>query len=152
MALAACNSQPDPSTATAPAAVTAGPATPTAHIPTVVVPTASGETGVVTGRILIAATGAPMAGVRVYLAERVFLTPGPDYVISLTEQGSPHTTADVDGFFALAAPPSDHYSLVVWTAVDSRVVADPNDTTKELSVQLAANQTLELGDLTINWP
>jgi hypothetical protein len=151
MALAACGPRTNTSDATPPAAVTTGPASPVAIIPTVVVPTASAETGVATGRIVIAATGAPMAGVRVYLATRVYLTPGPDFVIELKDETSPHANADADGFFAIAAPPGS-YALVMWTAIDSRVIADPADTTKELDVQLAANHTVELGDLTVNWP
>jgi len=152
VALAACGPRVDqPLDATESPVPLAVPASPTAHIPTVVVPTPSSESGVVTGRIIVALTGEPMAGVRVYLANRVFLTPGPDYVLSLTDESSPHATADADGFFAIAAPPKN-YALVVWTALDSKVVADPADNTKEIDVNVVANRTLELGDLVVNWP
>jgi hypothetical protein len=92
-----------------------------------------------------------MPGITVYLGRRVALEPGPGYVISHTQSGSPHTTSDAGGNFAVAAPPGE-YALIVWTPINAKVIADPADGTKELVVVLSAGMTSSLGDVIVDWP
>jgi len=145
--LTACAADP-----TATALGTSAPNTPAGTpIPTMLVPTPSAETGVVTGQLLLSLDNAPLDGYIVYLGKATPLEPGDEYVITLKEQESPHIAADGEGRFALAAEPGI-YALVVWTPFHSKVLADPSDPTRELSVELAAGETVEVGVLIVDWP
>ena len=145
--LTACAADP---TATAPA--TSAPNTPAGTpVPTMLVPTPSAETGVVIGQILLSLDNSPLDGYIVYLGKATPLQPGDEYVITLKEQESPHIAADGEGRFALASEPGT-YALVVWTPFHSKVLADPNDPTRELSIELVAGETVDVGALLVDWP
>lgn len=109
-------------------------------------PTPGNETGVVIGQLISQETGEPLAFYTVYLGTIVHLTPGPDYMYSLQEKSSPHTSADSMGQFALGNVTPGEYILFVWTPFNASVMIDP-DTDKELIVNAEAGQTLDLGVL-----
>jgi len=146
--IAGCAADP---TATVPAATSAANTPAGTPAATMLVPTPSAETGVVTGQILLSLDNSPLAGYIVYLGKATPLDPGDEYVITLKEQESPHIAADDDGRFALAAEPGI-YALVVWTPFHSKVLPDPQDPTREFSVELTAGQTEDVGALVISWP
>ncbi len=149
-ALATACSSPPALTATAPATSAADLPTATS-LPTMAVPTPSADLGVVTGQVLVKASGSPLNGHIIYLGNIVPLDPPPAYTITITQEGSPHIAADPEGRFAFSAPPAT-YALLVWTPFDSKVVADPLDSTKELLVVVTAGEVTDLGTILVEWP
>jgi len=119
-------------------------------IPTVVIPKPDEKNGVVVGQLVLRGSGAPLAALPVYLGQTLPLEPGPGYLVTFQEKSSPHTTADGDGRFALAAPPGA-YVFIIWTPFHSRVVMNPA-TNKEWEVSVKAGETTNVGKIEAEWP
>ena len=114
--------------------------------PPFVVPAPSEGKGVVVGQMIDANTGDPMAYVYVYLGKRIALTPGPGYTYGLQEKSSPHTQTNDQGQFAIGDVEPGSYLVMIFTPRSVSVVMQPNSD-KELEVNVAAGDTLELGEL-----
>jgi hypothetical protein len=167
-------SQPDP--ATTPAASSAGETAPTqgeqagggataAVAPAVALPTSTGpvptvittipapaaDTAVVTGVVFSTNMNAPLSQIGIYLGEYMYLTPGPEYMVTMRQQSSPHTIADSNGRFLIADVPPGKYPLLLWTPFNSYVVPDETGE-KELVVEVVAGEVIDLGELQIAWP
>ena len=114
--------------------------------PPFVVPTPSEGNGVVVGQMIDANTGEPMAYVYVYLGKKILLTPGPGYTYGLQEKSSPHIQTNDQGQFAISDVEPGSYLVMIFTPRSVSVVMQPNSD-KELEVNVAAGDTLELGEL-----
>lgn len=127
--------------------------TPSGSDPTVIttLPAPGTDTGIVTGSVFSTNVNAPLSSVGVYLGEYMYLTPGPDYMITMREQGSPHTLADANGRFVIDKVPPGEYPLLLWTPFNSKVVPDAEGT-KELIVTVEAGKVTDLGEIRIEFP
>lgn len=109
-----------------------------------VVPTASADSGVVTGKLLNIETKEPIAFQSVYLAKKNFLTPGPGYTYTLKENSSPHSLTNEEGAFAIGNVPPGDYILMIFTPFGSTVVMQPNSD-RELDLVVTAGLVLDIG-------
>lgn len=114
-------------------------------------PTPDPETGVVTGRAISSTTGTALAAQGIYLGERLMLTPGPGYLLTLQQESSPHTTTDEAGGFTLLGVPPGEYALILWTPFKSRVALDSSGLV-ELRVVVQAGRVTDLGSIEVDWP
>ncbi|MFC1878501.1 hypothetical protein ACFLZW_01180 [Chloroflexota bacterium] len=115
----------------------------------IVVPEPGADTGVVTGYIFETETGDPMAFTTIYLAMKVFLTPGPGYTINIMQDNSPHSLSDGDGRFALENVPPGDYVLMAWSMFGASVVMD---TTRagEMLITVKAGEVVDVGKVQTN--
>ena len=123
---------------------------PTDVLPTYVIPEPDEENGVIVGQLVMLDSGAPMAGLPVYLGQFLPMDPEPAYMVTVQEKTSPHTTSDGDGNFALSAAPGD-YVLIIWTPINSHVLMNPA-TNKEWEVSVKAGETINIGKIKAEWP
>lgn len=126
---------------------------PVATAPAVITtpPTPAQDSGVVVGRLVSRAASSPLASQTVYLGERLPLEPGPGYLITLEQEGSPHTTTDANGRFVFASISPGDYPLIIWTPFRSLVVPDAGGQ-EEFTVTVTAGGTTDLGELQVDWP
>lgn len=111
-----------------------------------VVPTASADSGVVTGKLINSETGNPIAFQSVYLGMKNYLTPGPGYTYTLQENSSPHSLTNEDGEFAIANVPPGEYILMIFTPFGATVVMQPNSD-RELDLVVTAGKVLDIGTM-----
>jgi hypothetical protein len=109
------------------------------------------DTGVVVGRLFSSKMDAPLSDMGIYLGEYTYLTPGPEHLISVRQEGSPHTNTDANGYFAIVDIPPGSYPLLAWTPFTSYVVPDESGL-QELVVEVIAGQVTDLGEIQIYWP
>ena len=149
--LFACSEKasPNPPTTVIPAQVT-GPPGQTA-VPETTLPAPGKDTGIVTGYLLSKETDSPLPNMGVYLGEYIYLTPGPDYLVSLRQEGSPHSATDGSGRFVITEVPPGDYPIIAWTPFSSYVVPDEKGES-ELVVNVQAGQIIDVGELIIDWP
>lgn len=110
------------------------------------IPTPGAGTGVVIGQLLNNKTKEPLKFQSIYLAVKIYLTPGPSYSIGVQEKSSPHTMSDKEGRFAIGNVPPGSYLVMVWTPWQASVVIDPNTNT-DLEITVRAGQTVDIGQL-----
>lgn len=116
-----------------------------------VLPTPGKDTGVVTGYLISKDTADPLSNMGVYLGEYIYLTPGPDYLVTLRQEGSPHSATDGSGRFVITEVPPGDYPIIAWTPFSSYVVPDEKGES-ELVVSVQAGQIIDVGELIIDWP
>ena len=83
-----------------------------------------------------------MGGFAIYLGERLPLSPGDQYAITIQQNSSPHVEIDLSGYFAFTDVKPGTYALVLWTPIKSQVIANPKDPTKELEVVMTTGRSL----------
>jgi hypothetical protein len=110
------------------------------------IPAPDDESGVVIGQLIDIDTNELLAGQSVYLGQKIFHTPGPDYSIGVQEMSSPHTIANSEGRFALGDVEPGEYVILVWTPFNAYIITDPI-TNIEVQVRVNAGETLDLGVL-----
>ena len=118
---------------------------------TVTVPAPDNNTGVITGRLFSTKMGAPLSKMGVYLGEYIYLTPGPDYMVSLRQESSPHTITDAGGNFLIVDVQPGEYPIIAWTPINSYVIPGESGE-KELVIVVVAGQVTDLGEIRIDWP
>jgi hypothetical protein len=116
-----------------------------------VIPTPEEDAGVVIGEVFSVTADSPLAGQAIYLGERVPLSPGPGYLVTIQQQASPHVISDEKGRFVFSDIPPGDYPILVWTPFNSYVVPDAKGK-RELSVVVEAGKITNLGRIEINWP
>lgn len=116
------------------------------------IPAPDEETGVVTGKVFSTKMNAPLSQIGIYLGEYMYLTPGPGYLVTMTQNGSPHTVADGEGRFALDKIKPGDYPLILWTPFNSHVIHEEEDQTKDLVVTVKAGEVTDLGEIRVEWP
>ena len=115
------------------------------------VPAPGSDTGVVTGSFFSTKMNAPLSQIGVYLGDYMYLTPGPHYLVTIREQGSPHTMSDNQGRFVIDKVPPGKYPLMLYTPFNSLVIPDQKGE-KELAVEVKAGQVTDVGELKVDFP
>jgi hypothetical protein len=90
-----------------------------------VIPPPGDETGVVTGRLVIAESDDPYYAT-LYLAGTIAPS-DPDYppLIGFSEQTDPKAVQDENGVFLFVDVPPGEYALLIWSPVGNVVIEDP---------------------------
>ncbi|HPH98064.1 MAG TPA: hypothetical protein PKW33_18010 [Anaerolineaceae bacterium] len=114
--------------------------------PTEVPPAPDANTGVITGRLLDIQTNASITNVMVAVGNIVYLTPGPDYVVSMDEKVAPRGSTDPEGRFTIGGITPGRYVLLIWTPHHTTAVLDPS--TRQLRmIDVPAGVVTDLGDI-----
>lgn len=102
-------------------------------------------TGIIIGVIKIEHTDQPMAGVELYLARHIGITPDtPMY--SIEPESAPRATVEDNGWFIFTDVPPGRYAIVVWNPLNSFLVRNPV-TGSELVVDVQPDQVHNVGIL-----
>jgi hypothetical protein len=109
-----------------------------------------GDTGGVIGYLRLSENQSPIVGVGIYLGKILPLDPGPEFLITLEENESPHTRTDDDGYFEIINVPPGEYPIIVWTPMRSQVIADISGE-RELIVIIEAGKETNLGIIEVDW-
>jgi hypothetical protein len=120
-------------------------------VETSILPTPNQETGVVVGYLISRITNSPLVAQTVYLGEFLPMEPGSNYLVTLEVEGSPHTKTDDQGRFVFAEIAPGDYPLIVWTPFRSKVVTMSPDE-RALAVTVRAGESLDLGQVEVEWP
>ncbi len=115
------------------------------------IPTPVPTKGAITGQLISRKSGSPIGGLIVYLGNISYLQPDSIPVITMRQQGSPHTMADESGHFAFLNVEPGTYALILWTPINSSVIDDP-ETGKAFLVTVEAGVITELGKITVILP
>lgn len=102
-------------------------------------------TGIIIGVIKVEHTNLPMAGVELYLARHIGITPDtPMY--SMEPDSAPHATVGDNGQFVFKDVPPGRYAIVVWNPLNSFLARDPA-TGRELVIDVQPDQVYNVGTL-----
>lgn len=115
-------------------------------------PKPDSTTGLVTGRLIHRISQTPLQGQAVYVGDLVPLNLGPEFLITLQQNSSPHDMIDQNGYFAIGGVKPGTYGLIIWNPVSSTVIPDASNPGQELRVTVQAGQTLDLGEIAIDMP
>jgi hypothetical protein len=121
------------------------------EFPNVTFPTPSPQKGVIIGRLISSTDQLPIKNHLIYLGEYLYLTPGPDYLITLQIRNSDHVSTNEQGIFIFTDVEPAQYPMILWTPGQSLVVPE-KDSQNELLVDVQAGKTTDLGDLFVVWP
>jgi hypothetical protein len=109
-----------------------------------VVPTPTGDTGVVTGQLLTEQDQKPFINV-LYLANTITAEQeGFAPIISLSEDTAPVAKQDIDGRFYFEGIPPGSYALALWGPLTSLIITEPDSDTY-LVFEVQAGETIDLG-------
>lgn len=114
------------------------------------IPIPNEDTSVVFGEIQSLTTDEPIAFSKIYLASKVFLDSGDSYVLSFTENESPHSQTNKAGEFAISLIPPGEYVMVLATPIDIYPVLDESG--EKVEINLSKGESLDLGLLYGKWP
>lgn len=120
-------------------------------IPTTTLPSPKRDTGIVTGILFSRTINTAPPIISLFLGEYMYLTPGPDYMITHRQKSSPNTTTETTGRFIFNNVPPGDYPLIAWTPFYSHIISD-KDGKKELVVHVEAGKIIDLGLIEVDWP
>lgn len=152
--IAGCTAQsaaPSASPTSATASETGSTSTTQTESPSTPVTSDGGLTGGVSGVIYSTTMKAPMKAYLIYLAEKLPLTPGPKYLLTIQQNGSPHAETDAEGHFHMEGVGPGDYALIIWTPQTSYVIPDASGK-NELPVVVQKGEITDLGLINIDWP
>jgi len=114
------------------------------------IPEADPETGIVHAQVYSYTTNEVLPDVKIYLADKVPLEPGPGYTISFQEKSSLHAqTNDRGEFLILDINPGEYIPIMV---TPFGIFPLANDETDEIELVVEAGQIYDLGSTSVNWP
>jgi hypothetical protein len=140
-----------PTSPTEPAEVSEVEPATTAPATTLTVPTPSPDAGVIVGTIFSTKMNGPLPNMGVYLGEYMYMTPGPDYLVTIRQESSLHTFTDSQGRFVFENVPPGKYPILLWTPFSSHVIPDEKHE-KELVVEITAGKVTDLDLIEVEWP
>ena len=114
------------------------------------IPTPSSGSSVISGHLFSVGEDLPARLVRIYFATKTLLTPGPGYMLSYEEVGSPNIQTDETGLFVITDILPGEYFLIMVTPVNSYSVID--DDGNQVIVVAEEGKTYDLGKLYVDWP
>ncbi len=108
------------------------------------------ERGGVVGYLHSSGNQSPIVGIGIYLGKILPLDPGPEFLITIEENESPHSRTDNEGYFEISDVPPGEYPIIVWTPFKSQVVADDSGE-RELIVIIETGKVTDLGVIEVEW-
>jgi hypothetical protein len=136
---------------TSPAGVAEADPSNAAPATTLTVPTPGPDAGVIVGTVFSTKMNGPLPNMGVYLGEYMYMTPGPDYLVTIRQESSQHTFTDSEGRFVFDNVPPGKYPILLWTPFSSHVIPDEKRE-KELVVEVTAGKVIDLDQLEVDWP
>lgn len=116
----------------------------------VVIPTPSGDTGVVHGIVLKQATSQPFDdGLDLFLAEVLRNAAGERSMAGLDRQVAPQATKDASGAFVFTDVAPGEYALIASSPLSQVLVPDMKDPTKDTLVIVEAGQSYDIGTVVL---
>lgn len=115
-----------------------------------ITPVAEKDTGVIVGLVSSYSSQKPLAKVKIYLANKVPLEPGPGYVISFQEKSSPQTDTNSQGQYLITKIPPGEYVILMVTPFGTYPLA--NDETDQIELDIKAGDVVDVGLAYVNWP
>lgn len=116
------------------------------------VPAPKPGNGHLRGRLDNIATNKPLAGATLRLGALLMLTPGPDFMVNVSQTDSPLALTADDGSFVFTNVAPGRYVIVLMVALESRFVGEPGQPNKERLVEVSADKTTDLGVVQIPAP
>ncbi len=115
-----------------------------------IIPEADPASGIVYGQIYSYTTNEVLPNVKIYLAEKVPLEPGPGYTIAFQEKNSPNAQTNSRGEFLIEEVNPGNYIPIMATPFGIFPLA--NEETNEIELIVEAGQIYNLGGTSVNWP
>ncbi len=125
---------------------------PPQHAAPTAVPAPKPGSGNLRGNLANITTHKPLAGATLRLGALLMLTPGPDFMVNVSQTESPLALTADDGSFVFANIPPGKYVIVMMIGLESRFVGEPGQPNKERLVEVSADKTVDLGLVEIPEP
>jgi len=115
-----------------------------------IIPTPSLVYGVAYGRLISLINNEPIQYSKVYFGRKIEVENEDDYLISIQEKLSPHNISTQNGYFVISDITSGEYILVLATPIGSYPIT--NMLGEQVEVTIKGGDSLDLGDVFVNWP
>lgn len=119
-------------------------------IPPIEIPTPSADSGVIQGMIYSLTNDEPITYTKIYLATKIPVDPGDEYMVTIQENSSPHTQSTANGEFIISDIEPGEYILVLVTPVSTLPILDKNK--EQIEFTIGAGEFIEFEDVYANWP
>jgi hypothetical protein len=116
----------------------------------IVIPEPNPDFGIVHGIVNSLSIEDMVAYTKVYLATKVPVEPGDEYIISVQENSSPHTQTNGNGEFVISEIPPGDYVLVLVTPVSTFPIL--TESGEQIELLIEGGELIDLGDIFTNWP
>jgi hypothetical protein len=128
----------------------AGENPPEEDITPIVIPTPNADSGVVHGMIYSLTNDEPISYTKIYLATKIPVDPGDEYMVSIQENSSPHAQSNSNGEFVITDIEPGEYILVLVTPISTLPILDINNEQIEFSIE--AGELIDFNDIYAYWP
>lgn len=109
------------------------------------IPTPLTTKGTISGQLVSATPQESIAGLVIYAATILPLTPGPDHMINVDLANSPKDLVREDGQFAINNVEPGEYVLMLWAPHSSSFVPDAQNPDAQLTIRVWAGQIVDIG-------
>ena len=123
---------------------------PEEDIPVIEIPTPSTDSGVIYGMIYSLTNEDPITFTKIYLATKIPVDPGDEYMVSIQENSSPHAQSNSNGEFVITDIEPGEYILVLVTPISTLPILDINNEQIEFSIE--AGELIDFNDIYAYWP
>lgn len=124
--------------------------TPTNDYKKLEIPSPNPDTGIVYGKLLSLTTDENLSFSNVYLAEKIIMDSTGEFILSYTENSSPHTQTNSSGEFLITEIPPGEYILVLVTPIDTFPIVD--DLGDQIELIIGGGESINLSDNYAKWP
>lgn len=119
-------------------------------IPPIEIPTPSADSGVIHGMIYSLTNDEPITYTKIYLATKIPVDPGDEYMVSIQENSSPHAQSNGNGEFLITDIEPGEYILVLVTPVSTLPILDIND--EQIEFIIEAGDFIDFNEIYAYWP
>ena len=119
-------------------------------IPALEIPTPSADSGVIHGMIYSLTNEDPITFTKIYLATKIPVDPGDEYMVSIQENSSPHAQSNGNGEFLITDIEPGEYILVLVTPVSTLPIIDTNN--EQIEFLIKAGELIDFNDIYAYWP
>ncbi len=114
------------------------------------IPQPNDESGIIYGTLISLTMDQPVAYSKIYLATKVYLDPGNEFILSIQDNASPQAISTENGEFLIINIPPDDYLLALVTPINTYPILDENGEHIELAIR--GGESIDLGSVYANWP
>jgi hypothetical protein len=114
------------------------------------IPQPNDDSGIIYGTLNSLTMDQPVAYSKIYLATKVYLDPGDEFILSIQDNASPQAISTENGEFLIINIPPDDYLLALVTPINTYPILDENGENIELTIR--GGESIDLGNVYANWP